>query len=126
MSIASADLKTQGNALFAAKKYGQADKKYTGAIESSTDPKELAVLYANRAACRLSLKRFVHRNILHKALHPSGRYMDADTDATKVSTPARGIYGLISARQATQLDPTYAKAFARLASAQDVRRATSF
>ncbi|KAF8176592.1 hypothetical protein K438DRAFT_1727120 [Mycena galopus ATCC 62051] len=83
-----ADLKAQGNALFGAKDFAEAEKKYTGAIEASDDDgKALAVLYANRAACRLSMKR----------------YMDADTDAKK----------------ATILDPTYAKAFARLATAQE-------
>ncbi|KAF7374502.1 TPR-like protein [Mycena sanguinolenta] len=84
------DLKAQGNALFGAKIFAEAEKKYTLAIEATdeaTASKELAVLYANRAACRLSLKR----------------YMDADADAKK----------------ATDLDPTYAKAYARLATAQD-------
>ncbi|KAJ6545092.1 hypothetical protein DFH09DRAFT_1367685 [Mycena vulgaris] len=90
--MSSAELKAQGNALFTAKKFEKADKKYTEAIqkvgdEAANDPKTLAVLYANRAACRLALKR----------------YLDANNDAKK----------------ATQLDPTYAKAFARLASAQD-------
>ncbi|KAJ7679115.1 hypothetical protein DFH06DRAFT_505391 [Mycena polygramma] len=87
MSISAADLKAQGNALFGQKNFAEAEKKYTAAIEASADPKGLAVLYANRAACRLSLKR----------------YMDASSDATK----------------ATQLDPAYPKAFARLATAQD-------
>ncbi|KAJ7745661.1 hypothetical protein B0H16DRAFT_1726710 [Mycena metata] len=89
----SAELKAQGNALFGAKKYKEAEKKYTGAIEAGdevADPKGLAILYANRAACRLSLKR----------------YLDAERDATK----------------ATVLDSTYAKAFARLATAQDGQR----
>ncbi|KAJ7707342.1 hypothetical protein B0H17DRAFT_918085 [Mycena rosella] len=88
--MSSNDLKSQGNALFSAKKFKEAGKKYTEAIEAgdeAADPKGLAVLYANRAACRLSLKR----------------PMDAKTDAKK----------------ATQLDPTYAKAFARLATSQD-------
>ncbi|KAJ7442458.1 hypothetical protein FB451DRAFT_1105721 [Mycena latifolia] len=89
MSSAAAELKAQGNALFSDKDFAEADEKYTEAIQASEaiDPKGLAVLYANRAACRLSLKR----------------YLDADEDA----------------RKATQLDPTYAKAFARLATAQD-------
>ncbi|KAJ7917037.1 hypothetical protein B0H13DRAFT_2322820 [Mycena leptocephala] len=90
MSASSADLKAQGNVLFIAKNFAEAEKRYTGAIEASNetaDPKGLAVLYANRSACRLSLKR----------------YMDADADATK----------------ATKLDPTYAKAWARLATAKD-------
>ncbi|KAJ7472851.1 hypothetical protein FB451DRAFT_1367684 [Mycena latifolia] len=90
MSSAAAELKAQGNALFSDKDFAEADEKYTEAIQASDeaiDPKGLAVLYANRAACRLSLKR----------------YLDADEDA----------------RKATQLDPTYAKAFARLATAQD-------
>ncbi|KAJ7442466.1 hypothetical protein FB451DRAFT_1568963 [Mycena latifolia] len=88
--MSSAELKAQGNALFSAKNFAEAGKKYTEAIQAgdeAADPKGLAVLYANRAACRLSLKR----------------YLDADSDAKK----------------ATQLDPTYAKAFARLATAKD-------
>ncbi|KAJ7679114.1 hypothetical protein DFH06DRAFT_1465300 [Mycena polygramma] len=92
MSISAGDLKSQGNALFGQKNFPEAEKKFTRAIEASddvfgSDPKGLAVLYANRAACRLSMKR----------------YEDASSDATK----------------ATQLDPTYPKAFARLATAQD-------
>ncbi|KAF7336905.1 TPR-like protein [Mycena venus] len=88
--MSAADLKAQGNALFEAKNFAEAEKKYTKAIEASdevADCRGLAVLYANRAACRLSLKR----------------YMDADADAKK----------------ATHLDPTYAKAYARLATAKD-------
>ncbi|KAJ7757786.1 hypothetical protein DFH07DRAFT_819307 [Mycena maculata] len=88
--MSSAELKAQGNTLFTAKKFKEAGKKYTEAIQAGdevADPEGLAVLYANRAACRLSLKR----------------YMDAHDDAKK----------------ATKLDPTYAKAWARLASADD-------
>ncbi|KAJ7865640.1 hypothetical protein B0H14DRAFT_2734107 [Mycena olivaceomarginata] len=83
------ELKAQGNALFGVKNFAEAEKMYTKAIETSgdDDSKGLAVLYANRAACRLSLKR----------------YMDADGDAKK----------------ATNLDPTYAKAYARLATSND-------
>ncbi|KAJ7081780.1 hypothetical protein B0H15DRAFT_853503 [Mycena belliarum] len=87
--MSSAESKAQGNALFNAKKFKEAGEKYTEAIQvgdEATDPKGLAVIYANRAACRLSLKR----------------YLDACADAKK----------------ATELDPTYAKAFARLATAQ--------
>ncbi|KAJ7094285.1 hypothetical protein C8R44DRAFT_383893 [Mycena epipterygia] len=86
--MSSAELKVQGNALFSAKNFQEADKKYTKAIQAgdeAADPKGLAVVYANRAACRLPLKR----------------YMDAASDA----------------RKATRLDPTYAKGFARLATA---------
>lgn len=56
------ELKAQGNALFGVKNFAEAEKMYTKAIETSDDDdsKGLAVLYANRAACRLSLKRFVH------------------------------------------------------------------
>ncbi|KAJ7238574.1 hypothetical protein B0H12DRAFT_1137244 [Mycena haematopus] len=88
--VGLADLKAQGNALFGAKNFAEAEKKYTAAIEAgdeANDSKVLAVVYANRAACRLSLKR----------------YMDANVDAKK----------------ATTLDPTYAKAYARLATGQD-------
>ncbi|KAJ7745655.1 hypothetical protein B0H16DRAFT_1889279 [Mycena metata] len=91
-TLTSADLKGQGNALFAAKNFAEAEIKYTKAIaatDEAADSKELAVLYSNRAQCRLSLKR--------PAL------MDAERDATK----------------ATELDPTYARAFARLAMARE-------
>ncbi|KAJ7707351.1 hypothetical protein B0H17DRAFT_1281052 [Mycena rosella] len=85
--MSSSDLKSQGHALFSAKKFKEAGKKYTEAINAGPRRRGLAVLYANRAACRMSLKR----------------YLDANNDTKK----------------ATQLDPTYAKAFARLASSQD-------
>ncbi|KAJ7285306.1 hypothetical protein C8J57DRAFT_1709540 [Mycena rebaudengoi] len=85
-----AELKMQGNALFSAKNFEEAGKKYTEAIaagDEEADPKGMAVLYANRSACRMSLKR----------------YMDARSDGLK----------------ATQLNPTYAKGLARLAAAED-------
>ncbi|KAJ7152316.1 hypothetical protein C8R43DRAFT_481828 [Mycena crocata] len=88
MAPSTTELKAGGNALFGVKKFVEAEAKYTEAIQAAdeaTDPKELAVIYSNRAACRMSLKR----------------YTDSRHDAA----------------QATELDPTYAKAFARLASA---------
>ncbi|KAJ7081779.1 hypothetical protein B0H15DRAFT_952799 [Mycena belliarum] len=93
--MSSAELKAQGNARFKAEEFSEAVKKYTAAIEAASlekdSSKELAVLYSNRAACWLSMKWF--------ALG----YLHAVNDAKK----------------ATQLDPTYAKAFARLAAAQE-------
>ncbi|ESK91422.1 hypothetical protein Moror_2695 [Moniliophthora roreri MCA 2997] len=80
----AAKLKDEGNTLFARKEFKAANQKYTEAIV--LDDKN-PILYANRAACRLSLKK----------------YLDASQDASK----------------ATELDPTYAKAWARLATAQD-------
>ncbi|KAL1712720.1 hypothetical protein EV715DRAFT_259236 [Schizophyllum commune] len=81
----SADkLKEEGNALFAKKQYGLAALKYTEAIEIDEGN---AVLWANRAACRLNTRQF----------------MDAASDSEK----------------ATKLDPGYAKAWARLATAHD-------
>lgn len=46
----------EGNALFAANKYAEGEAKYTEAIEVGGDN---AILYANRAACKARLKRFV-------------------------------------------------------------------
>ncbi|KAJ7270791.1 hypothetical protein C8J57DRAFT_1507768 [Mycena rebaudengoi] len=49
-----AELKMQGNALFSAKNFEEAGKKYTEAIaagDEEADPKGMAVLYANRSAC---------------------------------------------------------------------------
>ncbi|TRM66264.1 hypothetical protein BD626DRAFT_546575 [Schizophyllum amplum] len=68
-------LKEEGNALFVKKKYGLAALKYTEAIEVDEGN---AILYANRAACRLNLKQW-----------------------------------------AIELDPSYAKGWARLATAHD-------
>ncbi|KAL0566523.1 hypothetical protein V5O48_015485 [Marasmius crinis-equi] len=81
------NLKDEGNKLFVAKKYDAAITKYSEAIAlDGQNP----ILFANRAACRLSLRR----------------YMDAATDAAK----------------ATQLNPNYSKAWARLATAYDELR----
>jgi len=57
----AAELKSEGNKLFGQKKYDQAAVKFTKAIELD---RSNAILYANRAACYLALKRFVFtRNI---------------------------------------------------------------
>ncbi|KAK1230908.1 hypothetical protein PQX77_005986 [Marasmius sp. AFHP31] len=80
-------LKDEGNKLFIAKKFDAAVKKYTEAIALDD---QNPILFANRAACRLSLRR----------------YMDAATDAAK----------------ATQLNPNYSRAWARLGTAYDELR----
>ncbi|KAF9061382.1 hypothetical protein BDP27DRAFT_1301213 [Rhodocollybia butyracea] len=89
MSIAErvVTLKEEGNRLFSQKDYASANAKYTEALELGGDD---AILYSNRAACRLNLKL----------------YLDAESDA----------------RMATNVDPGFAKAYARLATAQDVLR----
>lgn len=46
-------LKSEGNALFAKKEWARASVKYTEAIAVNENN---AVLWANRAACRLQLK----------------------------------------------------------------------
>ncbi|KAK1225865.1 hypothetical protein PQX77_011175 [Marasmius sp. AFHP31] len=80
-------LKDEGNKLFVAKKFDAALKKYSEAIAlDGQNP----ILFANRAACKLSLRR----------------YMEAATDAAK----------------ATELNPNYPKAWARLATAYDELR----
>lgn len=53
----SAQLKAEGNTLFLQGQYGLASVKYEEAIDAGGDN---AILYANRAACFLSLKRLVH------------------------------------------------------------------
>ncbi|EGN98798.1 hypothetical protein SERLA73DRAFT_24460, partial [Serpula lacrymans var. lacrymans S7.3] len=80
----ASSLKDAGNALFVKKDYAAAYAKYTEAIAVDS---ENAVLYANRSACGLAMKR----------------YLDGFSDAKK----------------ATEIDPTYAKAWGRLATAQD-------
>ncbi|TFY63230.1 hypothetical protein EVG20_g6403 [Dentipellis fragilis] len=82
----AAELKAEGNALFIKQEFLAASYKYTAAIEEDASN---AILYSNRAACYMGLKR----------------YVDAISDAGK----------------ATEVDPKYAKAWSRLASAHDAR-----
>jgi len=49
-------LKDEGNVLFTQKKFAQADAKYTKALGADDT---IAVIWANRAACRLSTRRWV-------------------------------------------------------------------
>ncbi|KAJ7588129.1 hypothetical protein C8J56DRAFT_860833 [Mycena floridula] len=79
----AARLKDEGNALFVNKDFVEANKKYSEAI----DLQPSAVLYSNRAACRLNTKE----------------YLGACDDS----------------KMAIELDPTYARAHARLATAHD-------
>ncbi|KAF9259420.1 TPR-like protein [Marasmius fiardii PR-910] len=81
-------LKDKANDLFTKKEYKAASAKYTDAIAFNVEDKNfMAVLYANRSACRLK----------------QTKYFDAATDALK----------------ATELNPNYSKAWARLATAKD-------
>ncbi|KAK0224664.1 hypothetical protein EDD85DRAFT_959370 [Armillaria nabsnona] len=77
-------LKEEGNALFIQSNFDEALVKYTEAIELDESN---AILWANRSACHLSMKR----------------YLDSVGDS----------------RKATELDPMYYKAWARLATAYD-------
>lgn len=53
-NVKAAQLKEEGNKFYAQQDYAQAHTKYTEAIaEDATN----AVLYANRAACSLAMKR---------------------------------------------------------------------
>jgi len=54
--LTAVELKAEANEFFGQKKYDQAAIKYTKAIELD---RSNAVLYANRAACHLALRRFV-------------------------------------------------------------------
>lgn len=49
-------LKKEGNALFVDKKYAQAREKYSEALQVGGDN---ALLYSNRSACRMKLKKYV-------------------------------------------------------------------
>ncbi|KAH9927533.1 uncharacterized protein BXZ73DRAFT_78555 [Epithele typhae] len=91
-------LKNEGNELFVKNDFGAAYKKYSAAIK--LDPKN-AVLHCNRAACAYGLNR-------------------SASDASAISRSVRGhnLWHSYEHRQATELDPTYAKAWARLAAAE--------
>ncbi|KII85136.1 hypothetical protein PLICRDRAFT_126507 [Plicaturopsis crispa FD-325 SS-3] len=82
----AAKLKDEGNKLFAAKKYDLASKIYGQAIALNASD---AALWANRAACALSLRRY-----------------DQAVDDSKKARIA-----------AVQIDPGYSKAWARLGKA---------
>lgn len=53
-------LKVEGNALYVAGDHIGAIKKYTAAINVASDN---TILFANRAACHIALKQFVHFSI---------------------------------------------------------------
>ncbi len=53
-SEAAARLKDEGNKHFEKKEFSQAYDKYTAALKKGGDS---AILYANRAACLLSLRK---------------------------------------------------------------------
>ncbi|KAJ6610701.1 hypothetical protein B0H10DRAFT_2224752 [Mycena sp. CBHHK59/15] len=80
MSVA--ELKVLGNSLFSRKHFEDAASKYTEAIdatgETELDPRGLAVLYANRAACQLSLRRYAEAQTdAKKATHLDPKYPKA-------------------------------------------------
>jgi tetratricopeptide (TPR) repeat protein len=52
----AAELKEEGNALFVKKQYDRAAEKYTAAIGEDN---ENAILFTNRAACYLAMRRLV-------------------------------------------------------------------
>jgi tetratricopeptide (TPR) repeat protein len=81
--LTAAGLKAEGNELFGRKKYDQAAIKYTKAIELDGNN---AVLYANRVACHLALKRFVfpHNINFNQTFDDFSRRDDALSDAKKV------------------------------------------
>lgn len=54
LPVTAAQLKDEGNVFFAQKEFAKASAKYTQAIKLDGSN---AILYANRAACHLNLKR---------------------------------------------------------------------
>jgi tetratricopeptide (TPR) repeat protein len=58
MSNTPDKLKEEGNKMFAAKKFEQADTLYTHALERATDTALQLVLYLNRAAARLGQRQY--------------------------------------------------------------------
>jgi Flp pilus assembly protein TadD len=81
--LTAVELKAEGNELFRQKKYIQAAINFTKAIQLD---RSNAVLYSNRAACHLALKRFVSpRNInFSQTFDDFRRHDDALSDAKKV------------------------------------------
>jgi stress-induced-phosphoprotein 1 len=102
----AAELKNQGNAAFAAKKYEAALGLYAAAVGFQSDPLEKAKLYSNRAACCMALGRYkaaVDEASDCIALQPSwpkGHYRRAE--ALKES--GRRCEALVSAMDALTLD----------------------
>ncbi|KAJ3869207.1 hypothetical protein EV359DRAFT_30566 [Lentinula novae-zelandiae] len=87
-------LKEEGNNLFAQKQYVTAAEKYTEALQLGGDN---AVLYSNRAACRLKMKT----------------YLDAESDATKAN-PFHSVYFQKALRQPYRSIPSWKKALDKL------------
>jgi tetratricopeptide (TPR) repeat protein len=81
--LTAVELKEEGNQLFRLGKFDQAAIKFTKAIELD---RSNAVLYANRAACHLALKRFVfpYTIDLTQTFDDFWRHEDALYDAEKV------------------------------------------
>jgi tetratricopeptide (TPR) repeat protein len=126
-SLTASGLKDQGNELFGKKEYRKAISKFTLAIELDGDAIAKAILFANRAACHLALKRYsgsllitLWNDLLFSSCASS--YQQVLDDAKKVLTLA--FYHCLhhwTHDQATELDPKYAKAWYRLGIAHDVR-----
>jgi tetratricopeptide (TPR) repeat protein len=77
-------LKAEGNVLHQNRQFQAAYNKYSEAIKE--DPKN-AVLWANRAASALSMKKWVLWLRRARGLIICFRYLDAVSDAEKVLTP---------------------------------------
>jgi tetratricopeptide (TPR) repeat protein len=128
-SLAASQLKDQGNELFGKKDYRKAISKFTQAIELDGDAK--AILFANRAACHLALKRSSllepHCLLWYGLLSlRASSYQQGLDDAKKVLTLVfRHCWIHWTHDQATELDPKYAKAWYRLGVANDVRNKLS-
>ncbi|TDL17201.1 hypothetical protein BD410DRAFT_843826 [Rickenella mellea] len=92
-------LRQAGNVLFASRKYMQAYEKYSAAIELDQSN---AILFTNRAACGLEMKRCNLFAMTNRRFIIFSRVLDAMSDAQK----------------AVKLDPKYAKGWSRLAQCQ--------
>ena len=59
-------IKAKGNTLFGKGEYSKAIEKYDAAIEKATDS---AILFANRAACYIGLRKCVHFVRIYLLVH---------------------------------------------------------
>ena len=117
-------LKTEGNALFVKNDFTGAYQKYTEAIKHD---KKNAILYCNRAACAFGLNRYRDPD---STRHEVSSRIHLVVPGSSIPAPMRLRFVQItdnilvvltsSLVQATELDPSYAKAWSRLAQAQTV------
>lgn len=117
----AARFKAEGNALFQKNQFGAAYVLYTQAIKHDS---QNAILYCNRAACSLGLSRYCSTSsyLINMTLTLCSQIPRRvhRCYAGECTMTIIGHVKVLITPQATKIDSTYAKAWARLAAASAV------